>query len=509
MSTYRQPGTPDIGGVGKQMEAIQSIANVFIDANKLRIKLNNEKAKRIQKENAEILKVAQIDTQAFYKGLREAQGDRADYMLFDDLVNQHTNLLTQIQDKNLGKESFKSVSAERNRIQKELNQLVQLAEAEKTFASSYIENFSDNDKYLSNQGGATTANGNAEHMMMANVFTGMKQGKGYSIYKSFEDGVAYYTISNPNLEGGKKKVEAESFLSKVYGKVPNLDEQIAAGLVALGWTTSAGSPTPTFRNLSRKDYDLGVAQMKAALYQSTMQSSIEDINAIAVDIFGFKDNFIESAEREDGKFAGQPISKEDAAIFKSSTDSDGNPRGFDYYFDSKMPMYQAPKEDTSGGRGGGGGTPPKRRNIRVNLNELLELPETQTFMDPFQKYSDFPELGDKIRDMGFVELTPSQGGYLDEGETIKVNFYRYQDPITKREQQIDDNDDLFMVKAKLRFMANDNLITITDKEGIERKIRTDDLSRLRKDEIRRHKERYGDGPQNLPPYIISSTKIKE
>ena len=509
MSTYRQPGTPDVGGVGKQMEAIQSIANVFIDANKLKIKLNNEKAKRIQKENAEILKLAQIDTQLFYKGLREAQGDRADYMLFDDLVNQHTNLLTQIQDKNLGKESFKSVSAERNRIQKELNQLVQLAEAEKTFASSYIENFSDNDKYLSNQGGATTANGNAEHMMMANVFTGMKQGEGYSIYKSFEDGVAYYTISNPNLEGGKKKVEAEGFLSKVYGKVPNLDEQIAAGLVALGWTTSAGSPTPTFRNLSRKDYDLGVAQMKAALYQSTMQSSIEEINAIAVDIFGFKDDFIESAEREDGKFAGQPISKEDAAIFKSSTDSDGNPRGFDYYFDSKMPMYQAPKEDTSGRRGGGGGKGTKSRNVRVHLDQLLELPETQTFMDPFKKYSDFPELGDRIRDMGFVELTPSSGRTLDEGETIKVNFYRYQDPITKIEQQIDDNDDLFMVKAKIRFMTNDNLITITDKDGIERKIRTGDLSRLRQDEIRRHKERYGDGPQNLPPYIISSTKIEE
>ena len=87
MSTYRQPGTPDVGGVGKQMEAIQSIANVFIDANKLKIKLNNEKSKRIQKENAEILKLAQIDTQLFYKGLREAQGDRADYMLFDDLVN--------------------------------------------------------------------------------------------------------------------------------------------------------------------------------------------------------------------------------------------------------------------------------------------------------------------------------------------------------------------------------------------------------------------------------------
>ena len=59
MSTYRQPGTPDVGGVGKQMEAIQSIANVFIDANKLKIKLNNEKTKRIQKENAEILKEAE------------------------------------------------------------------------------------------------------------------------------------------------------------------------------------------------------------------------------------------------------------------------------------------------------------------------------------------------------------------------------------------------------------------------------------------------------------------
>ena len=66
-----------------------------------------------------------------------------------------------------------------------------------------------------------------------------------------------------------------------------------------------------------------------------------------------------------------------------------------------------------------------------------------------------------------------------------------------------------MVKAKIRFMTNDNLITITDKDGIERKIRTGDLSRLRQDEIRRHKERYGDGPQNLPPYIISSTKIEE
>ncbi len=491
------------------MEAIQSIANIFIDANKLSIKLNNEKAKRIQEENSEILKLAQIDTQLFYKDLRKAQADRADYGKFNYLTDQLTDLKTQIQDKNLGRESYKSVSAEVNRIQSELNTVVQLAESEQQFATNYLENFTDTDKYLSDQGGATTANGNAEHMMMANVFTGIKTGKGYSVDKSFEDGVAYYTISNPKLEGGKKKVEAGPFLAKVYGKVPKLNEDIKNSLIELGWINSSGSPTPTFRDLTRNEYNLGVAQAKAATYQATMQRNIEEINAIAIDIFGFKDDFIENKIRQEGKFAGQPISKEDALIFKSSKDNEGKLRGFDPYFDSKMPMYQAPKEDTSGGEGGSGGTPPKRRNISVSLAGLLELPESQTFMDPFKKYSDFAELGDRIRDMAFVELTPSSGRTLDEGVEIKTNFYRYQDPITKREQQIDDNDDLFMVKAKLRFMANDNLITITDKEGIERKIRTDDLSQLRQDEIRKYNEKNKNISDQLPAYIINATKTDD
>ena len=506
MSTYRNPVTPDVGDVDNQLEAIDSIANVFVQANKQKIAINNAKTKKIAEENAEIVKAAQIDTQTFYKGLRETQADRADYERFNQLTEAKTDLIAQIQQKNLGRESYSDVMAERNRIEDELNQLVQLAESEQIFASNYTEAFADTEKRFTEMNGATSANGNADHMLMANTFVGLTTGEGNSIEKSFEDGVAYYTISNPRLDGGSKKVEAAPFLAKVYGTVPDIDKQIKNSLNTLGWTNSSGSPTPEFRNLTKKEYELGIAQMKAASYQSTMMSDVTDVNALFIDIFGGENEFIAETERKPGKFPGQQVSVEDAKTFYSYKGKDGKDYGFSPYFDSKMPQFYTETIKPPRPRGGSG-TKKKTQNIRPDLDKLRFIPTTKTFMDPYTKYADTLELADKIRDMGFVEVSPSSSRTLDDGTVEKFTFTRFKNEITGRETQIDDNDNLFMVQAKLRFAANDNFIQTKDKDGkLSKPYETTSLEKLYQDEIRRY---LAETQEQMPPYIQEVTVIED
>ena len=500
MSTYRNPVTPDVGDVDNQLKAIDSIANVFVQANKQKIAINNAKTKKIAEENAEIVKAAQIDTQTFYKGLRETQADRADYERFNQLTEAKTGLIAQIQQKNLGRESYSDVMAERNRIEDELNQLVQLAESEQIFASNYTEAFADTEKRFTEMNGATSANGNADHMLMANTFVGLTTGEGNSIEKSFEDGVAYYTISNPRLDGGSKKVEAAPFLAKVYGTVPDIDKQIKNSLNTLGWTNSSGSPTPEFRNLTKKEYELGIAQMKAASYQSTMMSDVTDVNALFIDIFGGENEFIAETERKPGKFPGQQVSVEDAQTFYSYKGKDGKDYGFSPYFDSKMPQFYTETIKPPRPRGGSG-TKKKTRSIRPDLNKFRFIPTTKTFISPYQKYSDSEELGDKIRDMGFVEVSPTSSRILDKDTTTdqRYEFTRWRDEVTGRETQIDDNDNIFMVQAKLRFAANDNIIQTKDKNGkLSKPYETDSIEKLYQDEVRRF---LAESQEQMPPYI--------
>tara|TARA_R110000824_G_scaffold46329_6_gene133308 strand:+ start:4405 stop:5874 length:1470 start_codon:yes stop_codon:yes gene_type:complete len=279
-STYESPETVVISEAGPMVEAFKAFGDTVSTGIKRIGELRNKEAIANKKRQADLAKLAYVDSEAIFKRLQENKAGIA-------LQNQALTLLNE----NAAYSASDAVDANQQKALtvKKLNGLIGYAADSELFKTNWIENQPSNIAGMTEQGGKSGLN--KQYWDAANIFSGVEEG---DVEISFDNnGLMFYSITGAGLEK-PYKTPALDFLSRSLPEVPMWNDSVKQGLVQLNLIDeSTGKLTTYARELSQEEYNKQSRGAVVAAISGYAKSSMQEVNSLGVEVFGNKDTYTE------------------------------------------------------------------------------------------------------------------------------------------------------------------------------------------------------------------------
>tara|TARA_R110000803_G_scaffold9537_2_gene30041 strand:+ start:201 stop:1655 length:1455 start_codon:yes stop_codon:yes gene_type:complete len=279
-STYESPETVVISEAGPMVEAFKAFGDTVSTGIKRIGELRNKEAIANKKRQADLAKLAYVDSEAIFKRLQENKAGIA-------LQNQALTLLNE----NAAYSASDAVDANQQKALtvKKLNGLIGYAADSELFKTNWIENQPSNIAGITEQGGKSGLN--KQYWDAANIFSGVEEG---DVEISFDNnGLMFYNITGAGLEK-PYKTPALDFLSRSLPEVPMWNDSVKQGLVQLNLIDeSTGKLTTYARKLSQEEYNKQSRGAVVAAISGYAKSSMQEVNSLGVEVFGNKDTYME------------------------------------------------------------------------------------------------------------------------------------------------------------------------------------------------------------------------
>ena len=279
-STYESPETVVISEAGPMVEAFKAFGDTVSTGIKRIGELRNKEAIANKKRQADLAKLAYVDSEAIFKRLQENKAGIA-------LQNQALTLLNE----NAAYSASDAVDANQQKALtvKKLNGLIGYAADSELFKTNWIENQPSNIAGITEQGGKSGLN--KQYWDAANIFSGVEEG---DVEISFDNnGLMFYSITGAGLEK-PYKTPALDFLSRSLPEVPMWNDSVKQGLVQLNLIDeSTGKLTTYARKLSQEEYNKQSRGAVVAAISGYAKSSMQEVNSLGVEVFGNKDTYME------------------------------------------------------------------------------------------------------------------------------------------------------------------------------------------------------------------------
>ena len=279
-STYESPETIVISEAGPMVEAFKAFGDTVSTGIKKIGELRNKEAIANKKRQADLAKLAYVDSEAIFKRLQENKAGIA-------LQNQALTLLNE----NAAYSASDAVDANQQKALtvKKLNGLIGYAADSELFKTNWIENQPSNIAGITEQGGKSGLN--KQYWDAANIFSGVEEG---DVEISFDNnGLMFYSITGAGLEK-PYKTPALDFLSRSLPEVPMWNDSVKQGLVQLNLIDeSTGKLTTYARKLSQEEYNKQSRGAVVAAISGYAKSSMQEVNSLGVEVFGNENTYTE------------------------------------------------------------------------------------------------------------------------------------------------------------------------------------------------------------------------
>ena len=193
-----------------------------------------------------------------------------------------------------------------------------------------------------------------------------------SVERVFKNGIAYYKFNDDGTnklspEYKNKLHKAETFLSGVVPKVPQLNKDFDKLLQSQELVDKNGRLTETAKKLGKSGYEKRVGDIIGSI-SATYAKDRHATNSTWLEILGEKDELQYSIGRGTGKADGRP-----AGILLSLDGYSKFNGSMEKFLRQYVPLYQAPEEEKEKETAGDRGRRIKETDRKDRLNAFMEL----------------------------------------------------------------------------------------------------------------------------------------